>query len=72
MSLLNLKISVSILLRILSTAAEVKSENSSDFIGVGVPLAVRKDILGLIAFFLLGHFNLNFRMRKDETHKTHS
>lgn len=71
-SLLILKISISILLRILSTATEVRSENSFDFIGFGVPMAVRKDILELIVFLLLVHFNLNFRISKDEPHKTHS
>lgn len=55
-----------------STATEVNGESPLDFNGLGVPLAVREDIPELIALLPLGHFNLNFGIRKDESCKTHS
>lgn len=51
---------------------EVNGESPLDFNGLGVPLAMTKNILELIALLPLGHFNLNFRIRKDESCKTHS
>lgn len=61
-----------ILLRIWSTATEVNGESPLDFNGFEVMLAVRKNILELIALLPLGHFSLSFGIGKDESCKTHS
>jgi len=50
----------------------VNGESPLDFNGFEVMLAVRKNILELIALLPLGHFSLSFGIGKDESCKTHS
>lgn len=49
----------------------MNGESPLDFNGLGVPLAVKKDVLELVALLPLGHFILKFGSRKDESRKTH-